>query len=79
MRLFIPFLNVGSLCCRPPRAWRVVKENDVSSCARPPQFGGEWCTHVNVYLFDYMKTTGGLEPFAVFSDLFKFAFPTVQQ
>jgi hypothetical protein len=79
MKFFPSPLNVGSLCCRPPRAWRVAQDVNVGVCRLfPPNLGGIG-TRVNVVAFGYTATTGGLEPFAVFSDLFKFAFLTVAQ
>ena len=62
LKNFDPLLNVGSLRFSPPRAWKVIKDNDVCACIRPPEVGGEWCTHVNVYFFYYEETMGGSRP-----------------
>jgi hypothetical protein len=78
MRLFPSLGSVGSLWHRPPRAWRVTQDVNVDVCRPfPPKLGGMG-TRVSVVVFDYTATTGGLEPFAVFSDLFKFAFLTLK-
>jgi hypothetical protein len=79
VRLFTPFLNVGSLQHRPPRASCVTQDVNVDMCRPfPPNLGGMG-TRVNVVVFDYTATTGGLETFGVVSNVFKFAFLTVKR
>lgn len=60
VRKFSSHYWVVSLRRRPPRTWNALKGDDVSSCTRPPQIGGEWFPQVNVYFLGYTKTTGGL-------------------